>query len=115
MAAKLLLPGYGGKYTSESFSSTVAGVDTLDCSRCAQILVQIVHDSGTPAGTMQLTQTVDGTHFANLGSAIDVATDGTYLIGDVTSGPYGIIQLSAAISSGAVHVEIVGFPIQEHF
>ena len=112
MAARLLLPGIGGQYVSEVFTTTVAGADTLDATRCAQLAVQIIKTSGTPAGTIQLTQSFDGTKFANLGTAISVVTDGTIVVFDITDGPFGMLQIQAAVSAGSIKVYITGLPVQ---
>ena len=114
MAAILVLPGYGGKYTSETFdSSSTTGADTIDLSRFAQFLVGITHVSGTPAGSVIMNNSGDGTTFAPLGVAIDVATNGTTSRFDVTDGPFGLCRIDAtAISAGTLKVVIVGFPVQ---
>lgn len=121
MAAKHLLPGYGGKYTSETLNeSSTTGADTIDLSRCAQFMAQVIYVSGTPAGTLTMTNSVDGTNFVPLGSAIDVSTvtSTTSAISryDVTDGPFGVIRIDATsmTGTGAVTVQIVGWPVQAY-
>jgi hypothetical protein len=115
MAAKFLLPGFGGAYTSEQFTNNATnGVDTLDCSRCAQFAIQIKKISGTPAGTIQLQQSF-GAGNANLGAAINVAVDGQTVTIPVTSGPFGLLSIVNNVSSGTITVTIVGQPDQASY
>ena len=109
MAAKSLLPGHGGAYTSEDFISTSAvGADTLDLSLCHSFAVQISSIT-SPAGDIQIEQTFNGSDWASYGSAIAV-TDGTISRFDETDGPFGTIRINATgITAGAVTVTIVGF------
>lgn len=113
MAKRVLLPGWPG-YTSEQFSSTTTGVDTIDASQCAQIAVQIHKVSGTPTGNIQLVESY-GAGSANLGSAISVATDGTITKFPITNGPFGQLSLSSTVTGGVVTVTIVGFPLTTRF
>ncbi len=111
----LLLPGYGGKYTTPVLgtASTADEQDTLDCSRIAQLAVQVIHDSGTPAGTCQLEQTLDGEHWAAYGDTINVATNGNISLYGIEFGPIGRIRINPeSISSGEVHLIVVGRELQ---
>lgn len=110
MANWLLLPGFGGKYTSPSYdlNSTVDD-ETIDCSRCASLAVQVIHDSGTPAGTVQLEQSLDGSHWASFGDTINVASNGQMARIAIDDAPIGVIRINpASISAGAVHFILVG-------
>jgi hypothetical protein len=109
MAAKLLLPGYGGVYTSEEFtSSSTIGADTIDVSPCRGFLVQISMVSG--AGDIQLEQTANLSDWADLGSAISVAADGAVTRFEDTDGPFGLLRIDATgITAGTVVVTLVGF------
>ena len=119
MAAKLILPGFGGAYTTESwtFSAGIStgsvGTDVLDLSHCAQFMVQI-NSSGT--GSIQIEQALAGTGgvFSSLGSSISVLTAGTVSRFDVTDGPFGVIRVNyGSISAGTgISATIVGWPIQ---
>ena len=117
MAAKLLLPGFGGMYTSETFdNNNTLGIDTIDCSHCAQLALQVhkVSAAMPGAGTFQLTQSFDGTTFANLGTTLATTTDGAVLLYDVTDGPFGVIKIKPASidTAGTVNATLTGWPIQ---
>ena len=110
MAAKLLLPGQGGAYTSESFTAASSyGADVLDCSRCGQLVVQVQGDSGT-TGTFTLQQSLDGTRFSTFASLN--AVDGTMLRLDNSDGPFGLVRILAAVISSSAVLLFVGQPIQ---
>jgi hypothetical protein len=112
MAAKLLLPGYGGRYVSDTvdLNSTEANVDTIDMSLCNEFTIQISHVSGTPAGTIQPQQSINGSDWADLGGTINVATDGTATKYEATDGPFGLMRFNPTnISAGAVNYAIVGY------
>lgn len=115
MAAKLILPGFGGAFTTVAVGSTdaiiqEAGSDlTLDMSHCTHFAIQVQSTAGTPVGTVQLTQTFSGVSQSNLGTTINVATDVATLF-DATDGPFGQIRIDAtAITGGSVKFTIVGF------
>ena len=117
MAAKLLMPGLGGTYTSETFdNNNTLGVDTIDCSHCAQLSVQVhmVSAAMPGAGTIQLVQTFNGTVYANLGTTLATTADGAILPLDVTDGPFGIVKIKPASidTAGTVNVTLTGLPIQ---
>ncbi len=115
MAAKLLLPGYGGMYTSEAFTSdNTAGVDTIDLSRCNSFMTQVIHGSTAPtAGNIQLEGSTNLTNWANLGTTNAVATNGGMVRYDITDGPFGVIRIKpASIDTGSVTVNIVGYEAQ---
>ena len=112
MADKLLLPGYGGLYTSESFtSSSTTGADTIDCSRCRQVAVQ-VSSTGSPGGNFDIQQTFNGSDWAAFVSNVAV-TDGTVSLIDEADGPFGKIRLDMTdVTSGTdetLVVTLVGF------
>ena len=116
MANKLLLPGFGGQYQSETFSVAMAGstgTDRIDCSHCAQLAVTVA--STSPVGlSFELQHSFDGgTTFTRLGSIISTAGNTLF---DVTDGPFGLVRLnSLALTSGSYFVAITGFPIQRMF
>jgi hypothetical protein len=110
MAAKLLLPGLGGKYQSEVFgTSSTTGADTIDMSRCSSFAVQIFHFGGTGGGTVQITHSLDGSTFANLGSTIDCTTSGTTSRFDSSDGPFGILRIDGTSVTDSVYCLIVGY------
>ena len=93
MAAWSLQPGAGGLYTSESFTAaSTSGADTLDCSNCQGITVQ-VSSTGSPGGDIQLEESANGSDWANLGSA-NAVTDGTLTPFESADGPIGIIRIN---------------------
>ncbi len=111
MAAKLLIPGFGGKYESETFdASSTVGADTIDCHQADHLGVQ-VSSTGTPGGDIQLEQTFNGSDWEDFGSAMP-ATDGSIARFDPTDGPFGLLRIDATgITAGtaeAVTVTIVG-------
>jgi len=116
MAARLLLPGYGGKYTSETITGSVAGqagADTLDVSLCSQFAVQVAAVTTPGASTFTVEHSLDGSNFAAVGSAIAIAL-GNIARFSLTSGPYGLIRLKVTDAAAAVQVSfnVVGFPTQ---
>lgn len=113
MAAKTLLPGFGGAYTTESIAGVAVtggvGADTLDVSKCASFAAQVTALTGSP--TIQLEQTIDGTNWANLGSAI-AATVGTIAVFNATGGPFGRVRVRVTGGSTAATLTFVGQPVQ---
>ena len=115
MADKLLLPGYGGAYTSESFtSSSATGADTIDCSRCRQLAIQ-VSSTGSPGGNLDIQTTINGSDWAAMPApfANIAVTDGTLVLADEADGPFGKLRIDATdITAGTdetIVVTIVGF------
>ena len=116
MAKRLLLnPGFGGRYTSETFVSTdTVGADEIDTSHCAQFAIQVTSASGV--GDVQVEQSFDRTNWANLGSTFSVATNGAILRFGPVDGPYGLIRINpTGITSGTASFVIVGHPVQGMF
>lgn len=116
MANIQLLPGYGAMYTSESIvgaASGTAGADVIDTSRCEQFAVQVEAVTTPGSSTLQVQQTFDGTHWADLGSAMVIAA-GNIIRFSSTGGPYGKIRLKVIDAAAAVHVTfvIVGFNVR---
>lgn len=115
MAAKLLLPGMGGKYTSENLTDTdTVAADTIDCSRCASVAIQTIAVSGSPAGTIQMEQSFDGTNWVTYGSTLDVSANNVGRF-DITDGPIGLLRINpTGITPGGVSkFIIVGWPVME--
>ncbi len=109
MAAKQLLPGFGSAYTSEAFTTTQTGTDTIDCSRCGQLALQV---SGTAAtGTVDLEQSFVSGKWSILIPSMGVTDATTYLL-PVTEGPFGVLRLNATVASGTCTFTIVGYPVQ---
>ena len=107
MAAKLLLPGFGGKYTSETFTATdTTGADTIDVSGCDSWSIQVTASS--PVGTMDVQQTFDGTNWAVLDNDSPL-TNGTIILHGPDEGPYGRIRIDATdLTSGTFSVQLTG-------
>ncbi len=116
MANQVLLPGYGGMFTSADVGSTstyvqTQGTDlTIDLSMVDRFAIQITSTTASPTGTIQLEQSFNkGLSYSNLGSSINVATDVVTLF-DLTAGPFGQIKINATgILSGSVNCSIVGY------
>lgn len=98
MSAVVLIPGRGGRYTSEAFTSAVTGADTIDCSRCTGFAIQQTL-VGSPAGTFILEETIDGTNWASLGSNVTVG-NGTITKYEASNRPFGIVRINAASVTG---------------
>lgn len=114
MSAILLQPGFGGRYTSETFVSTdTTALDTIDCSHCATLVVQVTSDS-TPTGNVDIDQSFDGgVSWAAFISNMAV-TDGTISRKTISDGPFGVLRINPTdITGGNVTLTIVGFPITE--
>jgi hypothetical protein len=109
MAAKLLLPGNGGRYVSETFASTdTSSADTLDCSQCEQIAVQIEQVTAA-TGDIQMEMTLNGTLWSSVSSPISVATDGLIAQFGITTGPFMLMRINpTGITGGTVKVHIAG-------
>jgi len=113
MSAWVLIPGNGGAYTSEAMSSTAVGADTLDVSRCTGIeLQQILVGASSLAGTFKLQETVDGTNYADFGSAIAVS-DAAITKFEAGNRPMHRIRINPALVTGldsthTLQVKIVG-------
>lgn len=118
---RVLLPGYGGMFTSVSVGSTdtviqeFGGDLNIDLSLCDNFAIQVTSTAQTPAGTIQLEQTFNNSTWASLGSTVNVATDAVALF-DATDGPFGKIRINATgITAGSVTVSVVGFKIGAKF
>jgi hypothetical protein len=100
MSAILLIPGPGGKYTSEAISSATTGADTLGCTRCSGLDVQqILVGASSLGGNFQLEETVDGTNYVILGSTVNIA-DHQITKYEAASRPFGRIRINAANVTG---------------
>lgn len=118
MASKHLLPGYGNAYLSETITSltaSTAGADTIDCSRCGMLAVQL--GSGQGSGSIQMQQAFafhPATNlpiWGNFGSSITIQSSGPITLFDITDGPFGLMRFQSTLTAGTASVSIVGFPI----
>jgi hypothetical protein len=109
MAAKSLLPGFGGVYTSESFTGTAVGADTIDASRCAQIIIQT--SSAAATGAVDLQQSFASGKWANLSTALSL-TDAAITPLSIIQGPFGLLRFNAAVTGGTVSFTLVGYEAQ---
>ena len=109
MSNMLLQPGLASKYTSEAFTaSSTTGADTLECSQCRQLAIQISSES-SPTGNIDIQQTFNGSDWVAFVSNIAV-TDGTVALVDEADGPFGRIRIDATdLTAGTVTVTIAGF------
>lgn len=114
MSAILLQPGFGGKYTSETFAATdTAGLDTIDCSRCAQLAFQVTSSGAT--GNIDIEQTFDGVNWVSFIADLAI-TNGTVALKDITDGPFGVLRINPTdLTAGTCSVVIVGYPAQWSF
>lgn len=112
MAARLLLPGYGGKYTSEAIAfGGAVGQDTIDCSRCAQLLFEVVSHTGDATG-VTIQQSLDAVNWATL-TTIASANTGTIKQLNVTAGPFGLIRIQiTGGTTGNTALSVVGWEMQ---
>ena len=115
MARFLLLPGFGGSVDQVVPLTSGAGAvytDELDVAYMAQISVQV---KTWAAGNLavQVQQTLDGTHFSNVGDP-QTLVQGDIIRIPTTSGPLGIIRyaLTSSDTSASVTLTTVGFPMQ---
>lgn len=110
MAAKLLLPGLGGIYTTTftGLSTNSVGTDTIDCSKCFTLAVSMTSTStgNATSNAVLLQQTFDaGASWVNLNSAISGTSAGTY-----PAGPFGVVRMLGTVNNGTLTVNLVGFP-----
>ena len=112
MAAKLILPGFGGTYTSAvitALTASTAGDDTFDLSRCARFAVAL--GAGQGSGTVQLQQTFNGgTTWSSFSTAITVASVGPTTLFEESDGPFGLMRFTTSLTAGTCQVTIVGVP-----
>lgn len=114
MAARVLLPGFGGQYTSETFSAVSTnsiGSDTLDCSHVESLALQIQKGGGTGAGTLTIQETFDHLSYVTR-AALSLTTDGVVTYLDTTDKPFGKMRISATVTAGTGGVTFTGFPTQ---
>ncbi len=113
MASKLLLPGFGGKYTAtwNSISLNSIGSDTIDCSRCFTLALTLSSTSSGPASAnvVQLQQSFDMIGWVNILTAV---TAGTSAIFPHTAGPFGIVRIVASVAANSLITTLTGFPAQ---
>ena len=119
MAAKNLLPGMGGLYTSELFSTVSVNsisTDTLDCSKCTQLSITLGDQTAQGTGTVQVQQTFTGGNlWSNFGSAITIASTGPITLFDQTDGPIGVVRFQVNLSVGTTRIFVTGFPLAMKF
>lgn len=112
MAAKNLLPGFGGKYTSEAIAGGANGADVIDASKAATLAFQVTQKSGDST-TITVQQSLDGTNWATLTTFS--STLGTYKPLAITAGPFGLIRLAANGTTGTNTIVLVGWPLPVGF
>lgn len=101
MAAVLLIPGRGGRYSSESFTSTAIAADTIDVSHCDHFLFQVLSTAGV-AGTFAIEESDDGVSWTPLPSASAVpATNNVLYTSSATLGSvFALIRINPALLTG---------------
>lgn len=108
MANPLLLPGIGGKYTSEAIAGGGTGADIIDASRAGGLIFQVKSKTGNST-TVTVKQGIEGSPGATLTTFSSTA--GTVKQLAFTTGPFALIQFSLDGSTGVVVIEVAGFPI----
>lgn len=110
MAAILVLPGFGGAYTSEAFPAVTVdsvGGDVLDLTRLDRFAVSVNSTLSEGAG-FQYQTSIDGSTWTNLGSRVTSNT----VYYDSADGPFGLLRVGAAsVSSGSARAYVVGWPV----
>ncbi len=111
MASKLLLPGFGGAYTTliSAVSTNSTGTDTIDCSRCDRIVLSLGSSTGTPS--VQLQQTFDLFAWVNINTVVTVASGGIYGTYLPTAGPFGVVRPVMTLAAGTCTLTLTGFPV----
>jgi hypothetical protein len=104
MAAKHLLPGFGGRQTITLLVNDDS--DIFDLSLCEAFAVQMTAETGSTS--VQIEQSFDGVNWVALGAAITVV--GTTQKYDITDKPHGLIRLNGTGAGGTGSVmTLVGF------
>lgn len=112
MAAKFLLPGLGGVYTTTftGVSTNSIGTDTIDCSKCFTLAVSMTSTStgAATANAVQLQTSFNGgVSWVNVNSAIVGNSVGTY---GHTSGPFGMCRFLGTVADGTLTISLAGLP-----
>lgn len=115
MAARLLLPGYGGKYTSEAIAFGGTGADIIDCSRTFQLLFEVVQHSGD-AATVTVQTSLDPT-FPGTPATLTTFSSALGTIkpipGTAAVAPFGFIRfVMSAGTSGTTQIAVTGWEAQ---
>lgn len=108
MANVLLLPGFGGQY-SASIAGGGTGSDKIDCTRAAELVFQATGKTGDST-TITVEESWDGgTTWGSLTTFS--STTGTIKKLAFSSGPFGLIRLSADGATGVNPVTVTGLPL----
>ncbi len=112
MASKLLLPGFGGTYTTtfSAVSLLSTGSDTIDCTRCYVLALTLSSTSTGPASANAVTlqQSFDGVGYVQILTAV---TAGSFATFPATGFPYGIVRIIGSVAVGSLTVGLTGFPL----
>lgn len=110
MSAILILPGLGGRYTTETLtaSATTANDTFTFLVDCDGFVVQVEHVSGTPTGDVQLERDAGSGGYDDFGSAISIATNHDITMFDESDGPFqGVWRIDATnITDGTVKIHV---------
>lgn len=116
MSDWLLVPGRGGKHTSPTIIAVTAPAQDadgtafkLDMSRNDGVEIQLTATSGV-AGTFQLEESVNGTQWANFGTAVTV-TDGAITKYEAAARPFSLIRVNPTSVTGldSTHSLVITF------
>lgn len=98
-----LLPGGGGRYISEVFSSNGIGADEIDCQMCSELAIQQVATGSAAGGSFHLEERLTGIPnlpWTPLGSAVAIGPNGVVNKFNLTLRPFGHIRLNMSGVTG---------------
>lgn len=110
MAAKLLLPGFGGQDTQTlsvvENGSEVFTTDNYDMSRMASFSVQVTSYTGDGVLNLRVQQTFDGTNWVDINTgAVTIA--GTAFRFPASSQPFGRVRVGALATNSSNDTDIL--------
>lgn len=95
----LLVPGRGGRYTSEAFTSAGSvGADVIDVSHCTGVSVQNA-TSGGVGGTYSIEETIDGANWVTISATIAI-TDKLITRFEAANRPLSVWRINPANVTG---------------
>lgn len=98
-----LLPGGGGRYISEVFSSAGIGLDEIDTQECSELAIQQLATGSAPGGSFQIEErltALPGLGWSPLGSALAIGPANAVNKFNMTVRPFSHIRLNMSGVSG---------------